>query len=475
MRRSIAALMTAVVAAGLFGASPATVTSPASGLMAPRSAGVKTRPGALLNPARDPRSGAPIGLRAQVEDALNVQVTTKVFPTFDRNWNATGQMQWRVVDGTGNCCENYLAANSQGTLFDFGGDYINFSTDQGASWRRVVPADPLPNYGEGTVAVAQNGDIVAVAWNPYFGDRVVPFKYSAEDEGWFYTTTKLHQPFFDRESVTVIPGPFEYAGQAFPYLSVLRGGAPFKSPWFYSFDGLNYFVPDSRQADTWVETYNDPLNIQPDPMRDWIQPAEQSAITPLGNGKAIARQADFIEFGRGQFARLNPTTLRWAPYEFPSGPLPQPGRLRADSKSRLHYVSWGAEKFTYRMSADGGKSWTETPITMPAGHEIANDVETAVNGSLDLLVVTVHTRREDSKTNQDLVYRFSLKKTTPKLKAIYVVGDGTGDYSSGITAPGARFDFPTIVILPDGHLAMSYANGERKQPTLAIEIGPVTE
>lgn len=473
MRRSIAAITTAAIAAGLFGASPATLPPSAPVLMAPRSAEVRTQPGVLLNAAPDPH-GAPIGLRAQVEDALDVQVTTKVFPTFDRNWNPSGQIEWRVVDGTGNCCENYLAANSQGTLFDFGGDYINFSADQGASWKRVVPADPLPNYGEGTIAVAQNGDIVAVAWNPYYGDRVVPFKYSAEDEGWFYTTTKLHQPLFDRESVTVIPGPFEYAGQRFPYLSVLRGGAPFKTPWFYSFDGLNYVVPDSRQADTWVEAYSDPLNIQPDPMLDWIQPAEQSAITPLGNGKAIARQADFIEFGRGQFARLNPTSLRWAPYDFPSGPMPQPGRLRTDSKGRLHYVSWGERKFSYRMSTDGGKSWIKTPIEMPAGHEISV-VETAVNGGLDVFVVTVHTRREDSKTNQDLVYKLTLKRDRPRLKAIYLIGDGTGDYSSGITAPGARFDFPTIVILPDGHLAMSYANGERKQPTLAIEIGPVGE
>ncbi len=463
--------MTCALLIALALALPAPGTKFASAfLRAPRVDPARANATALFAPASvQPKTKAPLGLPARVVDASNVQVTSASFPTFRGSGEQIDNTQWRIVNGTGNCCENYLAVSPQGTLFDFGGDYIFFSTDEGQSWKRVVPSDPLPNFGEGTIAVAHNGDIVGVAWNPYYGDRVVPFKYSAEDEGWFYTTTKLHQPFFDRESVAVIPGPFEFAGQRFPYLTVLRGGWPAKTPWFYSFDGLNYFVPNSRQADMVTEVIDKPLELKKDPMLDWIQPAEQAAITPLGGGRALARRADTVEL-QGQFSRLNLSTLKWARYEFPSGPLPEPGRLRVDSKARLHYIARKDHRFVYMLSTDGGRSWSEHPVQIPAGYEVA-DYETAVNGGLDLFVVTIHGRNEDQATNQDFVYKFSLRNDKPRLKTVYFVGDGKGDYSSaGITAPGDRFDFPTIVIMPNGKLALSFANSQTGHPTMAVEL-----
>ena len=79
---------------------------------------------------------------------------------------------------TGNCCENHLGISPQGRLFDIGGSYVNYSDNRGQTWKSVQPIDPLVN-GEGSMAVAPNGDIVAMTWDPYSGDRWESYKYNA--------------------------------------------------------------------------------------------------------------------------------------------------------------------------------------------------------------------------------------------------------------------------------------------------------
>lgn len=445
-------------------------------LKAPRLAGVTTHASSLLSPpGRQPVTDAPLGLPARVVDAPNVLSAVEKYDSFDGDWNKKSTVAWRIVDGTGNCCENYLSVTKQGMLLDFGGDYIMFSVDDGLKWRRVMPADPLPNLGEGTITVAPNGDIIGVAWNPYYGDRVVPFKYSVADEGWFYTTTKLHQPFFDRESVAVIPGPFEWQGQRFPYLTVLRGGYPFKTPTFYSFDGLNYFLPSARFLDVITEVSDGPLKIEADPMLDWIQPAEQSGITPLGNGTALDRTGTFDVRGTNaepetaQFSKLNRSTLRWHQFEFKSGALPDRGVLRVDSKGTLHYVVPLEKGFSYMLSDDGGASWSQHRFYIPKDFEVVQ-LETAVNGKLGIGAVAVQGRNEKAGTNQDWVYKLNIRGHRAELARIYQVGDGKGDYGVGVTAAGNRFDFATMVILPDGRLALSIASSTKGRPNLAIQL-----
>ena len=475
IRAATAAVATSILIAALATASATPAPAPAM-LRAPRLDGVTTHPSSLLAPPqRQPVTDAPLGLAARVVDAPNVMSTFENHAVFDADWKPIATAEWRIVDGTGNCCENYLSVTEQGMLLDFGGDYIMFSVDDGATWKRVMPADPLPNLGEGTITVAPNGDIIGVAWNPYYGDRVVPFKYSVEDEGWFYTTTKLHQPFFDRESVAVIPGPFTWQGQKFPYLTVLRGGFPFKTPTFYSFDGLNYFLPSARFVDVVTEVSDGPLKIKADPMLDWIQPAEQSGFTPLGNGVALDRTNGFDVRGtnadpeHAQFSKLNPNTLRWHQFEFKSGPLPDRGVLRVDSKGALHYVYPRDTKFGYMVSTDGGQSWSQKTFELPKGYEVVQ-METAVNGGLGMAAVAVQGRDEKAARNQDWVFRFSITRDRPRLKRIYQVGDGKGDYGQGVAASGARFDFATMVILPDGRLALSIATSTKGKPNLAIEL-----
>ncbi|MGH2711151.1 MAG: hypothetical protein ACRDH9_08115, partial [Actinomycetota bacterium] len=78
------------------------------------------------------------------------------YPVRDAAGTQIGNTTWRVVRGTGNCCENHLGITKEGRLMDFGGAYINFSDDQGQTWKQVRPAEPLVGP-EGTVVVAPGG------------------------------------------------------------------------------------------------------------------------------------------------------------------------------------------------------------------------------------------------------------------------------------------------------------------------------
>jgi hypothetical protein len=199
-----------------------------------------------------------------------------------------GITKWRVVANTGNCCENHLTATREGRLFDFGGTWVNFSDDRGLTWNQVEPLTPLIT-GEGTIAVAPNGDIIGIGWDPYSGDHLQAYKYEAFSGKWFYNELPLHQPFYDREWVTVVPGPFSVDGQTVPYISFVKGGYPSKELWLWSSDGLNYTEMSSKFVDaTQNGTVTKWLTTKADPTFDWIQPISETGLTPLGNGAALA-------------------------------------------------------------------------------------------------------------------------------------------------------------------------------------------
>ena len=159
-----------------------------------------------------------------------------------------GTTTWRIVQATGNCCENYLTSSADGRLHDFGGTYVNYSDDRGLTWTSVRPLTPLVN-GEGTIGLAPDGDVAGVGWDPYSGDHLQAFKYEAETGRWLYTETPIHQPFYDREWVLVVPGPFTIDGQTVPYITFLKGGYPSKELWYWSTDGLNYVQVSSKFVD----------------------------------------------------------------------------------------------------------------------------------------------------------------------------------------------------------------------------------
>lgn len=421
---------------------------------------------AVLAPART----APIGsLEAVVTDYDGAMIVDETFAVLDPAGEKVGTQKWRVVTGTGNCCENYLSSNSQGRLFDFGGDYLYFSDDEGSSWKRVAPADPLPNFGEGAVAIAPGGDVIGVAWNPYYGDRLVPFKYEAEEETWYYTTTKLHTPFFDRESLVVIPGPFTVAGQKFPYLTVLKGGYPSKDPYYFSLDGLNYFLPSSKFADQMtgaVETGW--MDFKATPLHDWLQTNYQTRITALGKGVALSGLGGYVNDDLSPpFARLG-SDLTWAAFEPKGRTLPPGGHMLTDSDGRLHYVFSAQKRFGYWMSSNGGRDWIRRNVAMPRGSQGSPDLDFRASGRLDVTVVAAHVRGKNG-TTRDLVYRFTTSGSRIKLQRIYQIGTGELVTGSGVTSTAPRFDFSTLTLLPDGRVAVSFIDQKYTTPTLAIQ------
>jgi len=421
---------------------------------------------AVLAPART----APLGaLEAEVVDYTGAMIVDETYAVLDPAGKKVGTQKWRVVAGTGNCCENYLSSTSQGRLFDFGGDYLYFSDDEGLSWKRVEPADPLPNFGEGAVAIGPGGDIVGVAWNPYYGDRLVPFKYEAEEETWYYTTTKLHTPFFDRESLVVIPGPFTFAGERYPYLTVLKGGWPSKDPYYFSFDGLNYFVPSSKFADQILgDVESGWMDFKETPLHDWLQTNFQTRITALGKGVALSGLGGYTNDNLSPpFARLD-ADLSWSAFEPKGRALPTGGHMLTDSDGRLHYVFSAQKAFGYWMSSNGGRDWTRTKIKMPRGSQGSPDLDFRASGRLDVTVVAAHVHSKEG-TSQDFVYRFVTGGDRIKLQRIYRIGAGELVTGSGVTSSAPRFDFSTLTLLPDGRVAVSFIDKKYTTPTLAIQ------
>lgn len=463
MRRStLGATIVVVLLASL--ASPPVTSAPTSAGMAP-SMGAEDLDG-VLAPART----APLGaLVANVVDYDGAMIADETFPVLNASGKKIGTEKWRVVRGTGNCCENYLSSTPQGRLYDFGGDYLYLTDDEGLTWERVEPADPLPNFGEGAVAVAPGGDIVGVAWNPYHGDRVVPFKYEVEEETWYYTTTKLHTPFFDRESLVAIPGPFTFAGETHPYLVVLKGGYPSKDPYYLSVDGLNYFVPSSKFADQITGAVgSDWLDFKGTPVHDWLQTTYQTRITALGKGMALSGLSGYVNDDISPpFATLD-EDLKWSAFVPKGRELPPGGHMLTDSAGRLHYVFRREKAFGYWMSANGGRDWVRTKVAMPKGSQGRPDLDFRANGQMDITVVTAHVH-DKKQSSQDLVYKLSTARDRIQLQKIYVVGAGELVTGSGVASSAPRFDFSTITLLPDGRIAVSFIDKTYTTPTLAIQ------
>ncbi|MGH9196313.1 MAG: hypothetical protein ACRD1T_11305, partial [Acidimicrobiia bacterium] len=346
-----------------------------------------------------------------MEDFTSPVVTEETFRTLDGKGKQIAPTRWRLITSTGNCCENYLATTPDGRLLDFGGDWLRMSKDEGLTWQQVRAPLPLSS-GEGAVTVTPKGDVVGVSWFPYFGDWLFPFKYEAVEETWYYTATKLHQPFYDRPAIAVLPGPFVVDGQRFAYLSMIRGGSPMKDTMLYSTDGLNYL----RAGQSWIEsslanTVSKWLDLETDPQRDWVQPHEQAGITPLNGGevlRGIPAWPDTI--GPAQLTILG-SDLRWRRFRLPRGAL-TPGRVYADSRGWLHRVATEKSSVQYRVSTNGGRTWKAVTVALPRGHTLSSDywntdwwASFRVNGHVGVAALTLHAIGPEGN-NQDLMFKF---------------------------------------------------------------------
>ncbi|HEV3473821.1 MAG TPA: hypothetical protein VG602_00395 [Actinomycetota bacterium] len=415
------------------------------------------------------------GLPATVQPVTFAKHTIS-YPVFSPDGQQIGTTAWRVVRGTGNCCENHLGATKTGRLLDFGGAYLNFSDDKGVTWKRVRPAEPLVGP-EGTVVNAPGGDIVGVTWDPYTGDRVLAFKMDGATGTWEYMYTALHTPFYDREWIAVIPGPHTIAGQTFPYITVMRGGFPSKDVWFYSLDGLHYAVASNKMLAAMLGgTTSRWLPATPDPEADWTQPISEASIAPLNGGGAIAYRVDVLETAvtvegilpANNWWILEPSTLVWKQHRLATGTQMPRGRLVQDSRGWSHLVSVVEGEVTYRLSQDGGQTWSTATASLPPSHRV-EEWDFRANGGLGLTAVAVHAHNDATDKDQDLVLRFATVCGVPELVETHFVGTGDTNAGRGLGA-SIRFDFATTAILPDGTIATSLLDRAHLSPALAVEL-----
>lgn len=416
-------------------------------------------------------------------EVTEVDKSTRIreYPTYDADGNRTGSQTWRVVRGTGNCCENYLAADADGAIYDAGGKYVFSSHDDGKTWKRVAPSTPWPQTAEGCVSAAPNGDVVAVDWNPYSGDRLVAFKYDAEEGAWYYNEVPLKTPFYDRPWFAVLEGPFTVAGEEYPYITLMKGGWPSSDAVLYaSLDGLNYEIASNRAIETEangsVETYLD--DVAADSDLDWTQPHTMGRFVPLSEGRALtdetalSARAGFTEVGCDRvLLRDAPTdAIDWYCFDTPAG-VPD-GRLLADSRGYLHQVNFEtSDTFAYRYSADGGETWHRYRQELPGDYEVTSEMlwDFKAHGGLATTAVAVHATDAEAGADQDVVFRFTnVEPGSDPNREVLHLGKSDVSYVVGVST-AERFDFTTLAILPDGRVAVSYADSESPDPRVAVE------
>lgn len=415
-----------------------------------------------------PAAPPPNALQATVEPYPTGQ-SDRSYPAKDGAGTAIAPIAWRVVSGTGNCCENYLAATRGGRLMDFGGATIRYTDDTGRSWNEV---SSLANVGaEGAVVEAPGGDVVGVTWDPYTGDRLEAFKYEAASGKWYYAQNSLHQPFFDRPYVTVVPGPFQIGGTTVPYITYMLGGWPQKTT-YLSTDGLNY-VPATSPTQPVGTPKSQYLTVTADPATDWLQPLTVPAIAPLAGGGALAWQP-----GSGDVISLyilQPPSTTWSPFTFPGAPALK-GRLLADSAGRLHNVSITTRSVHYQVSPDGGKTWSSSTLPLPDGYEAVSPAfdrfwDFKTNASLNMAAVSLYARDAATGKDQNLVMVVSTPGGKPQLDKVLLAGKGDKSYGTGLGAAD-RLDFITVAILPDGRIATTFMDSESSTPVVAITALP---
>ena len=408
--------------------------------------------GATATARRAVAPGLPAQVVGFVPDAIRVEqygVTD-----FSAEEPVTGTSPWRVVHGTGNAAENWLQTTPDGRIYDFGGRYLNYSDDDGQTWKSVRPQEPLVN-GEGAVVMAPNGDVLGVTWDPYAGDRVWTFKYTAATGEWTYAPNPIHTPFWDRPGIDVIPGDFTSpTGERVSYVTLIKGFP--HEVWNYSYDGLNYPFTISREVDAAttdaVETW---LDVEADPSFDWIQPLPVlgGMVTPLGGGRGLS--GDLL---------LGPD-LRWHEVSLPEGADVPSGITQTDSLGRLHNVVRSGSDAVYRMSADGGRSWTDD-LVLPG----IRPGDLKANAAAGVAAVS------GVSGTQDVLYKLDISGDVPVLMRQFTIGLGDDCRCSGVGFYGAqgghRFDFHTVSILPDGRLAVSFMDSTTLTsfPTIGIPV-----
>jgi hypothetical protein len=408
------------------------------------------------------------------------KATVKSFPVYDAKGRKTGTAKWRLTKAGGNCCEVLVTTTRSGRIIEFGGTYPIYSDDRGVTWTEIAPAVPstskIPNPGprqiaggEGTVVQAPGGDILGIGWDPYSGDRLQSFFYSAKEKKWFYNEAPLHEPFYDREWVAVAKGPITINGTTYPWVALVLSNAN-REFVLMSTDGINYFTPTQRDLDAVRNTrVNSYLPVKSDPDLDYTQEQAQTGLAALPQG------ALSFDHAQGCKTQIFTAAGSWSCFTLPNEHELE-GPLHADSRGWLHEVVADGSDVVYRLSKDGGRRWTERTFHYP-GEPIVNGSDATydfkVNGKLGIAVVASHARKANG-TFQDMVMKIDVRTPTPKLEKTYFVGAGNFASSVGldpltlVSGKSNRVDFTSVAILPDGKIVVSFADKTYDDPAVAV-------
>jgi hypothetical protein len=404
---------------------------------------------------------APPGALPTASTRLQDKATSKAYPRFDAQGRRAGSATWRVTTAGGNCCEVLVAATSTGRLLEFGGTYPVYSDDKGRTWTQVRPAVEagLPN-GEGTIVMAPGGDVVGLTWDAYSGDRIQTYLYDASERTWLNQTVLLHDAFYDRPWVAVAKGPFTIAGQTVPWVSLVLSNYT-RQAVLMSLDGLHYFVPTSRDVDTLRNArVEKALPVVADPQLDYLQEHSESALVSLAGGGALSFDA---AKGSGCATQILQTDGSWACFALPDSEFQ--GRLHVDSRGWLHDVHADEDEITYRISRNGGRSWTTSTLAVAGGTVESFDFK--AHGRLGRSAVAVHALKDDGNT-QDMVLRIDTSGGRARLLDTLFVGRGDVPATGNLIQGDYRFDFSTVAILPDGTVAVGFIDSAHPSPAVAV-------
>lgn len=400
----------------------------------------------------------------EITDSVDSQATT--FPLVTPDGASMGETGWTVIQGTGNCCEHYLATTPNGRILDFGGTFIKYSDDRGRTWHQVQTPVPYVN-GEGAIAIAPGGDVVGVGWDPYSGDQLFAHKYEADEDQWYYAPIPVHTPFHDRPWISVVPGPIE-TETGTSEQAVILDGWPTHQAFLASLDGLHYDQMTNQHAPLDAGSQAPP--VDPTPLLDASQPHLEAAVKPLGGGYAIGPSLGGCE--DDQQGILEPDLL----WRCQDTDLPTDGLL-TDGQGRLHHVQPASDEgtITYRTSEDAGETWTTREIELPDDHVVGpgNGLDMAINARLGQSIIAVRAVDETTDTHQDLIVRLAFETGTIEHVETLFLGAGDFRFGGSATSTAPRFDFPSVAMLPDGRAVAAFGDANHTDaPALAIEPLP---
>jgi hypothetical protein len=421
---------------------------------------------AVLSPGEAvPPGGLPATVRS-VDGAAD----ERRFPVYDASGRRSRTAAWRVTAAGGNCCEVFVAATSAGRLVEFGGTYPMTSDDRGTSWQQVRPGTPLLG-GEGAISAAPGGDVVGVGWDAYTGDHLQAFKYDGEARTWTYAEVPLHEPVYDRPWIAVVPGTFRLPdGRVSDYATVVRANylSAFRETFLVSYDGLSYTPTTDLATIRLGGAANGFLDVAAVRDLDYAQPHRGSRLAALGAGRLLnILSPKPATCPATVWSSANSTG--WSCVSMPDHAFAE--SLVVDSRGWLHEVSPDEGGLAYRVSNDGGRTWREASIAMPdadAAIDGATLIDHKAHGALGVAAVAAHVRI--GAFAQDVVFRVDVSGATPRLVETLYVGRGDTQPGKGVSETGARFDFVSVAILPDGTFATAFHDSTSNDPLLAVEV-----